>query len=115
MRPFYTVGELARLMSGDAPERYGREHYKRAWRMVESAQVPIRSLPRPEGRKPIRVVYLCDIRDQWPELYDSIALAQMQSTTCKACGHALRCGCEGTAKRDGERDVLPDAWAGDVD
>jgi hypothetical protein len=93
VKPYYQLGELARLLSGGAEDSYGQQAYKRARRTVHAAGVPIKSIPRPTGGKPILVVYLSDLRTRWPDLYDSLALAQTQASTCKLCHGAMRCDC----------------------
>ena len=93
MKPFYTVSELARMLSGGEPDDYQQQAYRRARRTVHAAGVPIKSIPRPDGGKPILVVYLSDLRTRWPDLYDSLALAQAQASTCKLCHGAMRCDC----------------------
>ncbi len=93
MKPFYTVSELARVLSGGEPDAYHKQAIKRARRLVRAAGVPIKSVPRPDGGKPILVVYLSDLRSQWPDLYDSLALARAQLAICKICDGAMRCDC----------------------
>lgn len=87
------VAKLVHLIQGQAPhdgEALYRARYWKTRRWLDARKVSVASV----GRR--RVVYLADLRDAWPELWDSVLLAaraRAKREPCEHCGVVPECDC----------------------
>lgn len=82
------VLKLEVMVHGPRPTQQGerKRRIQQFRRWLTSQRVTVSSV----GRR--RVVYLVHLRDAWPDLYHSLALARQ--TVCERCSTVPRCKCE---------------------
>jgi hypothetical protein len=88
------VTRLVDLIQGPAPRGTGRDVYRQRYektrRWLTAQRVRVAAI----GQR--RVVYLADLRETWPELWESAMLAaraRAEREPCERCGVMPSCDC----------------------